>query len=175
MSLENNIQKIEKETPIKRRSFLKKIGLTLGAIVLAATVGCSPTKTTTPTQYTHQATVNAQILQNGITASGTATFVGVSTGKTYKAALGQAAALDTTTNQTEEYNITITGANTLERRINNVGITNTTINTNILDLTNANISDLLNYVLFGGVNAGWSPTTINVVINPDSDGTTLPQ
>lgn len=170
------------EQKIKRRSFLKKAVSTLGSIALAGWIGSGigcrspdgPEPPPPPQQYVHEAETHARILQNGNTATGTATYKNTRTSQVFTAQLGEHIKLDTTTNKTENYDITITN-NLLERRINQVPITNTVINTNQVDLTSFNISDLIQYILFYNKNKSWEPRTIHVIANPDTDGSRLPQ
>jgi hypothetical protein len=144
-------------------------------LCLGAAIACKSPPPEPEKQYTHEAQTNALILQDGSTTTGPVRYISKSTGKEYTASLGQHIELETTTKETELYTVVINADGALEREIKEVPITNTTIDTNVARLAGLNIDNLLKYVLFDNKNKSWTPTTIHVISNPDTDGTRLPQ
>jgi hypothetical protein len=176
-NLENTIKK-EKT----KRNFLKKTLSTIGSVVLAGYIGITAacSSSTSPPPPTEKETIltTTQVRQlfNGSNATGTVTYedgLGQSVTKNIgeQANLGQIAK-----GTTKNYNITINANGDHQRITNTVKLGGTqTINTNVADSNDLNVTGLLAYVLFDGKNKSWTPRTIKAIFNPDTDGSRLPQ
>jgi hypothetical protein len=98
-----------------------------------------------------------------------------SSGQKYTGAIGEVITLPKTTMQSESCDILIKASGALTREYTSVGITNNDITTNLAETAKLNLALLLQEVMFGGINASWTPHSINVIFNPDSNGVRLPQ
>jgi hypothetical protein len=121
-------------------------------------------------------TTQARQLFNGNYETGTVTYED-GLGQSVTKSIGEQANLgEIAEGTTKNYKLTINANGSHQRILNQVPLGGTqTINTNVANSLELDVTGLLAYVLFDGKNKSWTPRTVKAIFNPDTDGSRLTQ
>ena len=152
---------------MSRRNFGKTLlTLTAGAILKSCTTPTTPDNDNN-TIYEHKLKTNITYLHTGENATGEVKATRESDGTTFNGTInGPEINLGETTNQTENYTITLTGNNMIKRIFENIGITNNTLKTNVVNKNHIDWQWMIDkYMNPNNMNKTWEPKTIDVYFN----------
>lgn len=175
MALDDYIKRDEKlrNGTMTRRDFNKLLVKGIGVGAAAGTVGtlekCSgPTDPDPPpgTDYTHKLLTQAQTLHTDSAVTGTIEVTMRSNGQKYTGPIGQLINLATTKTKTELCDILIQAAGCLPREYTEVGITDNTLNTNVVQMS-AMDWGFVTYVMPDGINRSFAARKFDAYFCPD--------
>jgi hypothetical protein len=171
MALDDYVKRDEKlkNGTMTRRDFLNLAGKAgvagAGVAILGKCAG--PTDPDPPgTDYAHKFMGQAQTLHTDSAVTGTIEVTMRSNGQKYTGPIGQVINLATTKTKTELCDILIQANSCLPREYTEVGITDNTLNTKIVQMNAIDWNGVV-YIMPDGINRSWTPRKFDVYFNPD--------